>query len=97
MKRIAISGIVLLALAGAALPQTKPTKSTPKIIKCAVMAEDDVDIAKATKNKMYIDYKGKRYFFCCDSCIGAFKKNPAKYAKSPSLPTPRAKPSKPKS
>ncbi|MCC6403174.1 MAG: YHS domain-containing protein [Fimbriimonadaceae bacterium] len=29
----------------------------------------------------YQDYEGKRYYFCCDGCPGAFKKDPAKYVK----------------
>ena len=89
--------ILALAIAGSAIAQTKPKTpvKTKTTIKCSVMSEDDVNIAKATKNKMYTDYKGRRYFFCCDSCISAFKKNPAKYAKSPSLPTPKPPAKKP--
>lgn len=64
---------------------------TPKSIKCAVMPDHSVNIAKATKTKMFADYKGRRYFFCCAGCPGMFKKNPAKYAKAPSIPTPKKK------
>jgi YHS domain-containing protein len=63
---------------------------TPTEIKCAVMPDHTVKIADATKNKMFADYKGKRYFFCCGGCPTAFKKNPAKYAKADSIPTPKA-------
>ena len=35
---------------------------------------------KAVINKkMFSDYKGKRIYFCCQSCIDEFKKNPEKY------------------
>lgn len=76
-----------LAVVGVAAAQSKtPAK---KSIKCAVMTSSDVDIAGATKSKMYSDYKGRRYFFCCGGCPGAFKKDPAKFAKNASIPTPK--------
>lgn len=31
--------------------------------------------------KIFADYEGKRVFFCCRGCVGAFKKDPAKYVK----------------
>jgi YHS domain-containing protein len=31
--------------------------------------------------KLYVDYKGKRIYVCCESCIGRVKKNPEKYIK----------------
>jgi len=31
--------------------------------------------------KVFTDYKGKRIYFCCDSCISAFLNNPDKYLK----------------
>ncbi len=87
-----------LLLAGAALtmsavafaaPGDKGKKEAPKEIKCAVMSNNKVNIADATKNKMYSDYKGKRYFFCCAGCPAAFKKDPGKFAKSESIPAPK--------
>lgn len=37
-------------------------------------------VMKAVINKkMFSDYKGKRIYFCCQSCIDEFKKNPEKY------------------
>lgn len=62
-----------------------------KTISCAVMKGSKVDIAKATKSKMFADYKGRRYFFCCAGCPEAFKKDPAKYSKNASIPTPKSK------
>jgi YHS domain-containing protein len=87
-----------LLLAGAALtfgavafaaPDGK-TKAAPTEIKCAVMPDHTVKIADATKSKMFADYKGKRYFFCCGGCPAQFKKDPAKFAKADSIPTPKA-------
>ncbi|MDD5174647.1 MAG: YHS domain-containing protein [Candidatus Omnitrophica bacterium] len=31
--------------------------------------------------KVTYEYEGKIYNFCCESCIGEFKKDPAKYIK----------------
>ena len=31
--------------------------------------------------KVFVDYEGKRVYFCCPGCIGTFKKDPAKYLK----------------
>ena len=88
MKKIALLTLLSLSIVGVAGAQSKPAKAPTKI-KCAVMTNEDLVIATATKNKMFADYKGRRYYFCCAGCPAAFKANPAKYAKSPSLPTPK--------
>jgi len=75
------------SVVGAAFAQAP---KTPTQIACAVMPSNKVDIAKATKAHMYADYKGKRYFFCCGGCPGAFKATPEKFAKAASIPTPKA-------
>lgn len=91
MKKITTISIIALAVCGAAFGQApaKKAAATPKSIDCAVMPGHKVDIAKATATHKYADYKGKRYFFCCGGCPGEFKANPAKYAKGPSIPTPK--------
>jgi YHS domain-containing protein len=89
MNKLALIVALSALVTGAALAQ-KP-KPAPKTIKCAVMTSDNVDIAKATKEKMFADYKGRRYFFCCGGCPDAFKKAPTKYAKNASIPTPKSK------
>jgi len=33
------------------------------------------------EKEIYADYNGRRIYFCCPGCIGAFKKDPAKYLK----------------
>lgn len=93
MNKIAILALVTAVAAGSAFAQgtKKKAPATPKTIACAVMPDDQVDIAKATKSKMFADYKGRRYFFCCAGCPGAFKANPDKFAKAPSIATPKAK------
>src|SRR5207249_353403 len=89
MKRVMLLSGAMLMLASAAFagpPSKKPAEKTE--IHCAVM-KDTVNIKKATAEKMFADYKGRRYFFCCGSCPAKFKEDPAKYAKSESIPTPK--------
>ena len=53
---------------------------------CPVMG-DKVDLAKARSDpKLYSDYKGKRYYFCCKDCKPDFDKEPKKYIASPAKP-----------
>ena len=80
---------VILSLATAALMLTAFAQKAPKEIGCAVMTAHKVNIEKATKAKMFADYKGKRYFFCCAGCPAEFKKDPAKFKDAPSIPTPK--------
>jgi YHS domain-containing protein len=64
-------------------------KAAAKPMTCAVMPANKVSVAAATKAKMFADYKGNRYFFCCDGCPQMFKKSPAKYAKAAHIKTPK--------
>lgn len=95
MKKIALFTAFagLLATAGAATekPATAGKKPAAKKIECPIMKGNKVDVAEATAKKMYADYKGNRYYFCCAGCEPEFKKNPAKYAKAPHLPVPKKK------
>ena len=92
IKYVLAAGMVVgIASAAVAVPQDKKDK-TPETIKCAVMTGNPVNIKAATDKKMYADYKGKRYFFCCGGCPGQFKANPAKFAKSESIAIPKAAP-----
>jgi YHS domain-containing protein len=89
-----LASLGLLLVSGAFAGQTKkPNKPAkqPTSIKCAVETGNNVNIAQATKSHMYADYKGNRYFFCCDGCPQQFKANPAKFAKSAHIPTPKKK------
>jgi YHS domain-containing protein len=83
MKK-AIFASILAVVAVSAFAADK----TPKSIKCPVTG-GTVNIASATKSHMYADYKGRRYFFCCNGCPQAFAKDKAKYAKGPSIATPK--------
>jgi YHS domain-containing protein len=85
MKKTIAILIAVSALSVGAFAQGKPVKE----IECAVMKGHKINVKDATKNKMFADYKGKRYFFCCAGCKPAFQKEPTKYAKAPSIPTPK--------
>jgi len=89
MKKLISLTVLAAAIIGFAGAQSTKTTKTPTTIACAVMPSNKVDVAAATKAKMFADYKGKRYFFCCGGCPDAFKKDPAKYAKAASIPTPK--------
>jgi YHS domain-containing protein len=84
---------VMLAPAAFAGPGKKaPAKTpvTPAKLECPVMAGHPVDVKDATAKKMYADYKGNRYFFCCAGCPPQFKADPAKFAKGQHIATPKA-------
>lgn len=68
--------IAMAALATGSLAQShgEMAKGTGKKISCAVMKGTKVDITTATKKKMFADYKGNRYFFCCAGCPQAFRR-----------------------
>lgn len=87
MKKLMILLALSAAVAVFAGPQTPA--AAPKTINCAVVKNDPVEIAKATKDGRFADYRGRRYFFCCDGCKPKFLKNPNKYKNSPSIPTPK--------
>ena len=85
------SAILLLAVTAFAGPPKKGVKRDSDKIKCAVMTSNSVSISNATKSKMFADFKGNRYFFCCGGCPESFKKSPEKFSKSAHIPTPKAK------
>ncbi len=93
MKKLLLSG-AMLVLATAAF--AGPGKGAKTEVKCAVMSAHKVNVKDATEKKMFADYKGRRYFFCCAGCPDEFKKDPAKFAKADSIPVPKGdKPAKP--
>jgi YHS domain-containing protein len=38
-------------------------------------------LGSPVNKKVYVDYKGKRIYFCCPPCISKFNKEPEKYMK----------------
>ena len=88
MKYLLLAGSAML-LASAVAAEKDEKKAAPKELPCAVMKSHKVNLKDATAKKTFTDYKGNRYFFCCAGCAPEFKKNPEKYAKNPSVPTPK--------
>jgi YHS domain-containing protein len=58
----------------------------PEKIACAVMEDHSINPKQATEKKLFADYNGRRYFFCCEGCVPAFNKEPEKFAKRASVP-----------
>jgi YHS domain-containing protein len=81
---------MLLASAVTAAEKGDKKTAEPKELPCAVMKSHKVNLKDATAKKAFADYKGNRYFFCCAGCAPEFKKDPEKYAKNPSVPTPKS-------
>jgi YHS domain-containing protein len=82
LKRLMITVIVALSLAGAGLA-ADPTaglmdKSGPLVGK----QQTACPVQHGRINKeLYADYQGQRVYFCCPECIPIFKKNPEAYLK----------------
>ena len=90
MKKLILMAVAAVAVAPAALADVDKKTGTPKELTCPVMTDNKVNVKEATAKKMFADYKGRRYFFCCPGCPAAFKADPAKYKKSASIPVPKA-------
>lgn len=91
-KAILVVAVVALALPVFAQGKKTEKKNDKKTeVACPVMPDHKVNIKKATKSKMFADFEGRRYFFCCAGCVPAFKENPAKYKEAESIPTPKKK------
>lgn len=75
-KWIALALLVLFTVCSVSAPvwaTQKSEKGQPQTI-CPVMG------GKIDKN-VYVDYQGKRIYFCCASCKKQFEKDPEKYMK----------------
>ena len=48
----------------------------PKGTKCPVMT------GSRAQERFWLDYQGRRLYFCCKSCVRSFKKHPEKYLKN---------------
>lgn len=78
---LTVSAVLTFAAETIAAPATKPAPATPLI--CPVTGEKIASVKDAVGSSVY---KGKTYYFCCESCKPAFDKNPAKYVKTSALP-----------
>ncbi len=70
LRTLFISLVVLALAAGPALAADQPKPQTA----CPVLGGN-------VNKQVYVDYQGKRIYFCCPGCDAAFKKDPEKYMK----------------
>lgn len=54
--------------------------SMPVIVQAASQTKCPV-LGNKIDEKVFVDYEGKRIYFCCSGCIDQFKKDPVKYLK----------------
>jgi Cu(I)/Ag(I) efflux system membrane fusion protein len=71
-----LAGIFLITRASKS--KTVPTSDIGKAVTCPVTGER----FKITKDTRFVDYQGKRYYFCCPGCDKKFMENPQKYLES---------------
>lgn len=77
MKKIHLILSAALILAPLMMTTSCKVGSGPAVSQgtCPVMGEI------ITNKNHYVDYKGKRIYFCCAGCPDEFKKDPEKYMK----------------
>jgi len=71
MNLVVVALIMALFASGLALA-AEPAAQPKSQATCPVLG------GNINKN-VYVDYKGKRIYFCCPGCIEVFKKNPEQY------------------
>lgn len=57
------------------------TETKVEVAFCPVMEGVPVDKEEAEKNGRVKEYKGKKYYLCCDPCVTMFEMSPEQYAK----------------
>ena len=73
---VLVTGGAVSGIAGDEAP--RPVPAATNVVKhqtmCPVMGG-------AVNKKFFVDYQGKRVYFCCNDCPATFKKDPVKYIK----------------
>jgi YHS domain-containing protein len=82
MKKLILTAAVLTAT-GIAFPafseeDKENAKENATTVKSTEQTQCPVMTGKINK-KIYVDYQGKRIYFCCSGCPAEFKKDPEKY------------------
>ena len=63
-------------------PKAPATTKAPSATTTAAMAQTTCPITSSKIDKsVYVDYQGKRVYFCCTDCKAKFNADPAKYIK----------------
>jgi YHS domain-containing protein len=71
--KVAMVALVMAALAAGPMAAAAAAQGKPQTV-CPVLG-GNVDKA------VYLDYQGKRIYFCCKGCDAEFKKDPEKFIK----------------
>lgn len=90
MKKLLL--IATFVIAGLALtegckkePEPKPATDMSKMAETAVANATEQTICPvmegAIKKDLFVEYKGKKVYFCCPGCVDEFNKDPEKYIK----------------
>jgi YHS domain-containing protein len=74
MAAVTLALAVCLLFVGGVLAESETGKAAVQT-ECPIM--DGMKINKS----VYVDYEGKRVYFCCAGCPNMFKKDPAKHMK----------------
>ncbi len=76
MKRliIIIITLILVCFASLAVTGSSCVEGTNQQEKCPVMGYP-------INKDIYVDYQGKRIYFCCPSCLEKFRQEPENYIK----------------
>lgn len=61
----------------------KTTSTSEEMASCPVLGT-----TMPKKDMIPYEYKGSRYYFCCQDCVVQFNKNPEKYIQHPAPPKP---------
>jgi YHS domain-containing protein len=73
LKLLVLSFVMVLFAAGTMLITDSTAQAQPQTT-CPVMGGK-------INNNIYVDYQGKRIYFCCKGCDTEFNKDPGKYLK----------------
>lgn len=58
-----------------------PKVKSKDTLTCPVMIGVPVDEEESEKNGCVREFEGKKYYFCCNSCVEDFDADPNQYAK----------------
>ncbi len=80
MKHFVYATLVLFMMTGGAGFITPPADTGMSVLHAEETEQKMCPVLGNPIDKsVYVDYQGKRIYFCCAGCIPEFKKNPDKY------------------
>jgi YHS domain-containing protein len=88
LSLVAIFVVLSAGVSGCRKKTSQPPAATKSLIKAAPAVEQVTEAVEQTTcpvmggaiNKdIFVEYKGKKVYFCCTDCKAQFEKNPEKY------------------